>query len=431
MNLYQEHLVDLLSKARKLLEIHKFSALLLGSGPQGFFYNDDHPLPWKMPATLRHFICSDLGPHAVLLITQSKTSVFLYQPKDYWYAPPKTPDGEWTHLLDIKIFDDLNKLIITLKLAKPDNAVWVGPVDPDLCTNCTLNPEPFVRALNELRVQKTPYEIEQIKQANQIALKGHNAAKTAFSEGKSELQIHLAYLEAIGVADEHLPYHNIVALNQHSAILHYQYFDAIAPTPLLSCLIDAGYSLNGYAADITRSYAAPHVLPEFNLLLHSLRALKLKLISSYHIGVSHIKIQEIAHHLIAELLIKVGILQGVDVEKAYKFGLTKIFFPHGIGHLLGLQVHDVGGFQGEELNPLGKCKEHPSLRLVRPLQENMVITVEPGIYFIPSLLDNVTLEQDKYLNYPLIKQLTPYGGVRDEDNIVIQKDEPLNLSRHH
>ena len=94
-----------------------------------------------------------------------------------------------------------------------------------------------------------------------------------------------------------------------------------------------------------------------------------------------------AHHLIAQLLRDAGVLR-LSAEAAVAAGVSSAFMPHGLGHLLGLQVHDVGGFtaRGGQQNPFHVLTGHPALRLTRRLEPGMVVTVEPGLYFIDSLL---------------------------------------------
>jgi Xaa-Pro dipeptidase len=113
-------------------------------------------------------------------------------------------------------------------------------------------------------------------------------------------------------------------------------------------------------------------------------------------------------------------------------GVTSVFFPHGIGHLLGLQVHDVGGVMGE---PLGghereRPKGHPYLRLTRMLEPGVVVTVEPGIYLIDSLLAAARADERRaHIDWAVVEELKPYGGVRIEDNVAATATKPENITR--
>ena len=111
------------------------------------------------------------------------------------------------------------------------------------------------------------------------------------------------------------------------------------------------------------------------------------------------------------------------------------FFPHGLGHFLGIQVHDVGGHLAD---PDGRRapppKAHPMLRSTRTLEPGHVLTVEPGVYFIEMLLDgwrNGTESRRDAINWEAVDALAPYGGVRIEDNVLVTDTGPRNLTREH
>ena len=125
-----------------------------------------------------------------------------------------------------------------------------------------------------------------------------------------------------------------------------------------------------------------------------------------------------------------GIIR-IPGEEALERGVTGVFFPHGIGHLLGLQVHDVGGVMGdvkghERRRPDG----HPYLRLTRILEPGVVVTVEPGIYFIDSLLRAAhASDKHAHIDWRVVDELKPYGGIRIEDNVVTTASKPENMTR--
>jgi Xaa-Pro dipeptidase len=108
-----------------------------------------------------------------------------------------------------------------------------------------------------------------------------------------------------------------------------------------------------------------------------------------------------------------------------------VFFPHGVGHLLGLQVHDVAGFSVDEQGAQkARPQGHPYLRLTRTLEPGFVVTIEPGLYFIDMLLDEARNgAHGKHINWRRVDEFRPYGGVRVEDNVACTADEPENLTR--
>ena len=118
-------------------------------------------------------------------------------------------------------------------------------------------------------------------------------------------------------------------------------------------------------------------------------------------------------------------------QAALEQGVTSVFFPHGIGHLLGLQVHDVGGVMGDSQGGERKRPEgHPYLRLTRMLEPGVVVTIEPGIYLIDSLL--AAAHEDKrgaHIDWAMVEALRPYGGIRIEDDVATTAGSPENMTR--
>jgi Xaa-Pro dipeptidase len=292
-----------------------------------------------------------------------------------------------------------------------------------------------VAALDWNRCTKSAYEIECLKTANQIASQGHKAVRACFEADQTatEHSLHLEFLKATQQTESALPYNTIVGLNEKSAMLHYQK-KRISYHPPQVLLIDAGVSYKGYASDITRTYAKPTLVHGvFSELLTSLNALQLSLCHATQAEVSFVDLHVQCHQGIAQLLLDQGILRGCSTESALAQGLTSLFLPHGLGHMLGLQVHDVGGTQ---LNAQGdRCPLHPTypkLRMNRPLRENEVVTIEPGLYFIPLLLEAKRhTPEAKHIHWPLIEVLYPYGGIRIEDDLWVQSGSRENLTRSY
>lgn len=211
-------------------------------------------------------------------------------------------------------------------------------------------------------------------------VRARRAAEHAFRNGASELGIHQAYLAAAGAIDAELPYASIVGLNEHGAVLHYTHFDRAAPDYSRSFLIDAGASAAGYASDITRTYAGKGE-DEFQALINSVEAAQLSFVAKARAGQSYPELHIRAHHVLAGVLREHGLIR-MSAESAVESGVTAAFFPHGLGHPIGLQVHDVAGFQQSEHGGNIPCPDgHPYLRMTRVLEPGMVVTIEPGLYF--------------------------------------------------
>jgi len=137
-----------------------------------------------------------------------------------------------------------------------------------------------------------------------------------------------------------------------------------------------------------------------------------------------------AHRRTAAVLREADLIR-CGAEEAVAAGVTSVFLPHGIGHLLGLEVHDVGGFM---LNPDGgeipRPPGHPYLRLTRVLEDGFVVTMEPGIYFIEQLLAAARADgRGRYINWSRVEALAPFGGIRIEDDLAVTANGCENLTR--
>jgi Xaa-Pro dipeptidase len=291
-----------------------------------------------------------------------------------------------------------------------------------------LNPEKLLNAMYWQRAYKSGYEIESMRQANQKAAIAHHAAEQAFRQGKSELQIHLAYLEASGMLEHQMPYGNIVALNHHAAILHYTECDDKAPAEPRSFLLDAGVTVNGYHSDITRTYA--YQQDEFADLIQAMDEMQRTCIQSIKTGQKYLDLHINAHLQIGEIISQFGFVN-MSAEAMLESGISATFFPHGLGHLIGLQVHDIGGQFADISGAANPPPDtHPFLRSTRSMEIDMAFTIEPGLYFIDSLLTaQRNGKHHQAFNWSKIEAFMPYGGIRIEDDIVIQQDGVLNMTR--
>jgi Xaa-Pro dipeptidase len=310
---------------------------------------------------------------------------------------------------------------------EPGAAAWIGESAPPE-GRWRVNPEPLLAELAQARCHKTGYELACLREATHTGVLGHRAAETTFRNGASEFDIHLAFLAATRQIESALPYPPIIALNEHCATLHYQLRDVRPPPRPLSLLIDAGASCRGYGSDITRSCAmGPGV---FASLIEGMHNLQQELCDAVAPGVDWRALHLRAHHLVAQLLRDAGVLR-MPADAAVAAGLSSVFLPHGLGHLLGLQVHDVGGFTARAgAEPIARPEGHPALRLTRRLEAGMVVTVEPGLYFIDSLLQGLRAgPHADAVNWTLVDTLRPCGGIRIEDNVLVTATGHENLTR--
>lgn len=267
-----------------------------------------------------------------------------------------------------------------------------------------------------------------MRAAQLMAARGHQAVAAALGPGVSEFQLQQIYCGAIPQREKELPYSSIIALNEHASTLHYQNLRTRAPSPTRSLLIDAGAEFNGYAADVTRTYSLASG-DDFDALIRSMDGLQQRVCAEVKAGVDFVALHVLTHRLLAAVLREHELVKCND-DEAISTGITRAFLPHGLGHLLGLQVHDAGGRQADTAGKIRKPPpKDPYLRLTRTLQQGFVTTIEPGLYFIPALLRAALAKHEVKLNRAKIERLAPFGGIRIEDNVEVTPDGHKNLTR--
>lgn len=437
--LYPDHLRVLRSRTDEALKAENqsaenssaagFESIAIHSGRAWMQFLDDQPYPFKVNPHFKYWIPLLDAADCWILYQPGKSLRLLFlQPIDYWHKPPALPTDYWAEHLQIEVIREPAEA--KAHIVKLPQCALIGEWQAEFADwgFAEGNPKTLLDRLHYPRARKTPYELECMRLASARGARGHKAAEAAFRAGAAEYEIHIAYLRATQHTDPDLPYPNIVALNSNAAVLHYQHQQRQAPEKFHSFLIDAGAQIAGYASDITRTYSAAK--DEFASLIDGMHGLELALCAQVRSGVDYASIHLNAHRRIASLLRDSDVIT-MAPDDAVASGLSGIFFPHGVGHLLGLQVHDVAGFA---MTPDGKQKArptgHPYLRLTRTLEPGFVVTIEPGLYFIDALLaDARNSAHDKHINWKQVERFKPCGGIRIEDNVACTEGEPENLTR--
>lgn len=427
--LYTDHLRTLRNRTDDALARCGFESLAIYAGRPHMFFLDDHGYTFK---TNPHFALwtplADPQECWIVYRPERRLQLVFLQPADYWHKPPEMPSGFWTEHFDIEVIRTAEEA--KQYVANLPRSAFIGEWREEFeqWGFADRNPPQLLNRLHYPRAIKTEYEIECMRRASRIAASGHRAAEDAFRAGASEFEIHQAYLRGSEQNERDLPYTNIIALNEHAAVLHYQYLDRTPPSARRSFLIDAGAQVHSYACDITRTYS--YADDEYASLIEGMHRLQQKLCAQVRNGTDYAAIHLDTHRLIGDLLHDAGIISAKG-EAATELGVTSVFFPHGIGHLLGIQVHDVGGFM---IDAEGRQKErpagHPYLRLTRTLEPGFVVTIEPGIYFIDMLL--ATARESAHaraINWNQVERFKRCGGIRIEDDVVCTAGEPENLTR--
>jgi Xaa-Pro dipeptidase len=428
--LYGAHITALCERHDRALENAGAAYAVIFAGCPKTVFLDDQQYPFKANA---HFVSwaplTNLPLSYIVYSPGEKPRLIYYLPHDYWHPVPGQPDGYWTSAFDIRVVHDIDAIAEQLPEDR-DKCILIGEVDdPAHAFGIErINPTTAVNILHYARGVKTAYEIACMRLASRRGALGHVAAVGAFRAGQSEFDIHRAYCKAVGHTENELPYANIVALNDHGAVLHYTEFDRQPPSPLRSFLIDAGAQVHGYASDITRTHSRDD--ERFAELVQRMDAAQLEIVGRIRAGIDYSELHVETHRILAGVLNDAGLVTG-EPDTLLATGVTSAFFPHGLGHLLGVQVHDVGGFMANESGAtIDPPSGHPFLRLTRKLETDMVLTVEPGIYVIDMLLEKLRgAEAENHVNWDQVDWLRPFGGVRIEDNVRVTADGCENLTR--
>ncbi|HEV7613458.1 MAG TPA: Xaa-Pro dipeptidase [Steroidobacteraceae bacterium] len=426
--LYKPHLQTLMRRTEQSLAASGFDALVIHAGSPPTQFLDDQDYPYKVNPHFKAWVPIVDNPRCVLVVAPgARIKVLFHRPDDYWHKPAELPDAPWTAEVDLiakeKPWEASEHWANLGRVAYIGPEVFAPTADP-----ASVNPPDLLTRLHFDRAVKTPYELECMRRASELGARGHRAALAAFRRGGSEYEAHMRYLEACAQREEELPYNNIVAYNEHSAVLHYQHLERAPPPALRSFLIDAGAQYRGYASDITRTYAAAP--SRFADLVEAVDSAQQLLCAEIVAGRDYREVHLCAHRSLGDVMQRIGLTK-LPGQDALDLGVTGVFFPHGIGHLLGLQVHDVGGVMGDTLGHERQRPEgHPYLRLTRMLEPGVVVTVEPGIYLIDSLLARAHADARRaHIDWAVVDELRPYGGIRIEDNVVATAAKPENMTR--
>jgi Xaa-Pro dipeptidase len=430
---YGAHLAILDQRLDEALRATGFDGAVIFAGDERMIFRDDQAYPFRVEPYFKAWVPLTQAPGSFLRLVPGQRPMLVYkQVDDYWHEPPSDPEGYWTQHFDIRIA----RSDAEARKLSGSGARWVAVGSGaeravqrgGKAAQPAVNDPRFLDHLDFTRAVKTTYERLCMRGAQAAAVRGHLAVAAAFRPGVAEMALHNEYLVGSGQRETELPYPNIIALNEHAATLHFTRLRSTPPPVTRSLLIDAGAEYNGYAADITRTYSAS-ASDDFAALIASMDALQQRVCAEVKPGADFIVLHAFANRQLTTVLEEHRLI-ACSADEAVATGITRAFLPHGLGHLLGLQVHDAGGRLADRT---GKKREPPPLapylRCTRTLEPGMVTTIEPGLYFIPSLLKPLLAKHEDKLNRTMIERLAPFGGIRIEDNVEVTADGHRNLTR--
>jgi Xaa-Pro aminopeptidase len=275
------------------------------------------------------------------------------------------------------------------------------------------------RQLNELRRAKDELEIERMRFAERATAAGFAKLRELIEPGRTERQLQIELeAEFFRHGADDVAFDTIVGSGPNSAVLHFSpTHHQLQAGELL--LVDAGAEYRGYDSDITRTYPVSGEFSPDQLELHAIVQRALEAATERCLpGTEFRDIHRSAQLTIAEGLADLGLLRGTP-DSLVESEAVSVFFPHGVGHLVGLGIRDAS-----EVLPGRERNEFPRLRLDLPLLPGYVTTIEPGIYFVPALVrdSEIRAKHRPEVNWEMAEAMIGFGGIRIENNVLVTND---------
>lgn len=305
-----------------------------------------------------------------------------------------------------------------------------------------LDTKQLMPAMDAARGVKDEYEIRMIRQANKVSALAHRSILENIRKMKNESEIEGLFLDTcISHGARNQAYQIIAASGSNAAVLHYDRNNESLHNKPLVCL-DAGAEWNCYASDVTRTFPLFGQWPSQYVkdIYQLVERMQEECIKRIRRGTRFLSLHDLAHEIAIDGLLTLGVLKNGTLSEIRASGASKVFFPHGLGHHVGLEVHDVSESSIMALHPaLDNTQYGPVLNpsislspctLSAPLlEEGMVVTVEPGIYFSPLALANARKQPyARYIDFEVAEKYVHIGGVRIEDDILVTANGYENLT---
>lgn len=292
---------------------------------------------------------------------------------------------------------------------------------------------PFIRAIVAQRNYKSAEEIVEIEKACDVTADMHTTAMKVIRPGIYEYEV-VAEMNRIAEMNNcQFSFATIATVNGQTLHNHY-HGNRVKSGDLF--LIDAGAEVeSGYAGDMSSTVPADKTFtPRQRAVYEIQNAMHLAAVNALRPGISYMEVYELTARTLVEGMKGLGLMKG-NTNDAVREGAHALFYPHGLGHMMGLDVHDMEnlgevwvGYNGQ---PKSTQFGRKSLRLAIPLEPNFVLTVEPGIYFIPELIDRWKGEKNftDFINYDKVEEYRHFGGIRNEEDYLITADGARRLGK--
>ncbi|KAA0196078.1 hypothetical protein HAZT_HAZT010152 [Hyalella azteca] len=445
MSLHAENRARLVARLKEMIgegKLNAGSAVLLQGGSD--VQRDATDCTWVFrQESFFHWVFGVLEPDwfGVIKVDSGKTTLFCPKlPQDFAVVmgriiPPEDFKTRY-QVESVCYVDDMPEVLgkmkpttlLTLKGVNSDSGLTTREAHFDGIDKFSVNNSILHTEMSELRVTKSAAEIEVMRYAAMVSSEAHCAVMKHIRPGMYEYQLesvfqHHSYYQG---GCRHQAYTNICGGGVSGAVLHYGH--AGAPNDCIirdgdMCLFDMGAEYYCYASDVTCSFPANGKFSaDQKMIYNAVLAANRAVFDSAKPGVKWDDMHELSYRVMLKKLKEGGLLTG-DVEEMIKADIGGVFQPHGLGHLIGMDAHDPGGY-------LPSCPPRPTkdgfnkLRMARVLKHNMVLTIEPGCYFIDVLLDRALADpkKSKFIVKEELERFRGFGGVRIEDDVVIREE---------
>lgn len=417
--------------------------LVLLSGPVTTPHFDDDALQYHFPEKLFYYatgVSSDPDTYAVLSLAKRTVALFCreYDPtSNYWQKLKRPEDFKKEFEVDEAYFVKELPSYLKTRLSGDAKLFLYKGLNP-YSGLPVLNPEAALanvlaefkdyidtsrlyEVATEARVTKTPLEIDALREAAEAGVYLHQQIMKQLRPGMTELELSNLFTSIRVARGGALAYPNIVAGAENASFLHYELTHNRELKSGELVLVDAGLQLNGYNSDITRTLPVSGKFSAkqtevYNAVFEAQKAALAKVKA----GTKWLDVHITAEKSLLGSLAKLGLVKG-EVEELWTNRVIFFFMPHGIGHYIGLYTHDLKGLKvkEDEYPPLKRM----NLRVTRTLEEGMVLTVEPGLYFNQSLLEAAYADTSVsgYFNKEAIEGYAKeVGGIRLEDMVAVR-----------
>ncbi|ETV76398.1 hypothetical protein H257_09429 [Aphanomyces astaci] len=448
-SMHREHRDKLLDRMTALPSLAPSSFIVLHGGSEVSEYDTDTTVPFQQESMFQYlFGVREPDCAGVLDLTTRKS--FLFVPRlsaewSLWCGDRKPLEWFREHYnVDEAFYVDELAAVLEARGAKTLYVLHGVNLDSGLTTQTTstfdgidkfsVDKSALHNELVECRVIKSEKELDLLRWVNRLSSAAHVQVMKTIVPGMVEFHAESTFLHSCyskGGARFHA-YTCICGSGHNASALHYGHAGAPNDKVLADgdiFLNDMGASYHGYASDITISFPVNGVFSDdqkfiYNGVLKSHDAV----LEAIKPGVATTDLHLLSHRVLTEHLLAGGLFQNGTVNELLNAEISAFFYPHGLGHFMGLDVHDVGGYlPGVKRTDTRTLRK---LRCGRVLEKNMVITVEPGCYFIEAQLEELLTNPDtaKYVNLDVLRRFRGFGGVRIESDVIVTATGVENMS---